>query len=353
MPEVKKMPSRMLSRPPSNATSPKILAQNTRAESESNTEGGEEEAQGLGLIFYDHKGRGRCSKIYKFDEAEYEADSPSLASCAASTPSSVHTSSTSPSSIPPSRDPDLEQPPLALIERLLEENYRGQAETFVRISSRSPVRSRSIGNRSDSSSSASSVIRSATFDTPSRHPSRDQTFASLRRSQSLRSPYSNTHTLSRTFSGTSKVVFEPYRDQVSKQHSGPLSIAPPSGSPSTYGYRVFTVSEHASPRSLKSTSRSRSSSITRGPLYFTDEERQAIAELVRSNPRHCERHNNCTDCTNLEYAYPENKAMATSLPPEERQKIINNNRSLRNIKNVRLRTTGSPVFPLLTLTPGT
>lgn len=344
MPEVKKMPSRALSRPPSNATTPKIPAQNTDVESESDTEGGEEGAQGLGLVFYDHKGKGRRSKIHKFDdarEAEYKADSPSLAS----TPNSVHTTSTSPS-IPPSRDPDLEQPPLALIERLLEENYRGQAETFVRISSRSPVRSRSIGNRSDSSSSASSLIRSAAFDTPSRHPSRDQTLASLRRSQSLRSP-----TLSRTFSGTSKVVFEPYRDQVSKQRSGSFSVAPPPDSPSTYGYRVFTVPEHVSPRSLKSTSRSRSSSITRGPLYFTNEEHQAITELVRSNPRHCERHNNCTDCTNLEYAYHENKAMATSLPPEERQKIINNNRSLRNIKNVR--ATGSPVFPLLTLTPGT
>jgi hypothetical protein len=36
----------------------------------------------------------------------------------------------------------------------------------------------------------------------------------------------------------------------------------------------------------------------------------------------------------LEYAYFENKTMPTSMPPEERQKIINNNRSLRNIKNV-------------------
>jgi hypothetical protein len=346
MQEVSKLPSRMLSRPPSNTTTPKLAAQNTDFESSTDTEGVEEERGiGLGLIFYDHKGRGRRSKIYKFDDRK-EAEPTSPSSRAASTPNSVHTTSTSPS-IPPSPDPDLEQPLLALIERLLEENYRGQAETFVRISSRSPVRSQSIGNRADSSSSVSSLIRSATSDTPSRHPSRHQTFASVRRCQSLRSPYSNTRTLSRTFSGTSKIVFEPYRDQglVSRQRcdSNP-------DFPSTYGYLVFTVPEHVSPESLKAISRSRSSSIVRGPLYFTDEERQAIAELVQANPHHCERHTNCTDCTDLEYAYHENKAMATSLPPEERQKIINNNRSLRNIKNVR--TTASLVFSPLTLTPG-
>jgi LAS seventeen-binding protein 1/2 len=349
MQRVKRIPSRVLARPQSNARTPNPTTQNMEVHSDSESEDGEGERQGLGLIFYDHKGRGSRSKIYKFDdELRSTSASPSLVSRAASSPNSGKSTS----AIPPFNDPDLEQPPLALIERLLEENYRGQAETFVRISSRSSNRSQSTDNRSASCSSGSSAVRNTTFDTPSRQPTRGESFAALRRSQSLRSPCTRTHTLSRSFS-SSRVVFEPYRDQSgpvpSKQRRGFSSVEQPPDSPSTYGHRVFAVPEHASPGSLKT--RSRSSSVTRGPLYFTEEERQAIADLIRSNPRHCERHPNCTDCTNLEYAYHENKAMATSLPPEERQKIINNNRSLRNIKNVC--GTSGLMFPLLTLNLGT
>lgn len=345
MPGVKRMPSRVLARPPSNMRTPKLTIQDIdERSSDSESEDREEEGQGLGLVFYDHKGRGRRSKVYRFDESE--STSPSLVR---STPNSGCSTST----IPQSSDPDLKQPPLALIERLLEENYRGQAETFVRISSRSSNRSQSTDNRSASCSSTSSALRTATFDTPSRQPTRGESVAALRRSQSLRSPCSRTHTFSRTFSGTGRVVFEPYRDQtgpaLGKQRSGFSSVEAPPDSPSTYGHRVFTVPENASPGSLKT--RSRSSSAARGPLYFTEEERQAIADLVRANPRHCERHPNCTDCTNLEYAYYENKAMATSLPPEERQKIINNNRSLRNIKNVSC--TALHFFQVLTSDLGT
>jgi hypothetical protein len=72
----------------------------------------------------------------------------------------------------------------------------------------------------------------------------------------------------------------------------------------------------------------------RDVFYFTSKERLDIAELVHAKPHNCQRHTDCTDCYNLEYAYHENKRIPTTMPVEERQKIISNNRSLRNIKTV-------------------
>jgi len=85
----------------------------------------------------------------------------------------------------------------------------------------------------------------------------------------------------------------------------------------------------------------------RGPFYFTKEERQGIADAVSASAstRYCP-HQNCTNCINNEFAYYETKAMATSMAAEDRQRIINNNRSLRNIKNVRIAT--SAALSLLT-----
>jgi hypothetical protein len=344
--ELEKMPSRVVVGPPLNSKPPNLTTQNKKdIEAESESEDEKEEGKGLGLVFYDHKGSKSRSKVYKLDdqivtEAKSLVVANSPRDCATSSRSSLN----SRRSTPRPYDPDFGLPPDTLIERLLEENYRGQAETFARISSLSSIRSRSISSRSVgtrstscSSGGSSAVTRSATFETPSRPP---PSFAAVRRSQSLRSPSNPSHTLSRSFSGTNRIVFEPYRDEPSPtlhKHSTTFSSAkPPPASPSTYGHRVFSVPENASPGQIKS--RSRSISVAaRGPLYFTKEERQAIAELVLAGQptRHC-RHPNCTDCTDIEYAYHENKAMATSLPPEDRQKIINNNRSLRNIKNVSI-----------------
>lgn len=79
-----------------------------------------------------------------------------------------------------------------------------------------------------------------------------------------------------------------------------------------------------------------SSQVTRGPEYFTEEERLHITRLVHAASRNCEKHTNCTSCIDLEFAYYENKFLPHTMDPEQRQKIINNNRSLRNIKNVGL-----------------
>ena len=137
----------------------------------------------------------------------------------------------------------------------------------------------------------------------------------------------------RSFSDTSAVAHESYPPQrPSVGFRNQSSGNPPPESPSAYGYRIFSVPNKDSPLALKAHSQP-PSKVARGPLYFTKEERLFIDALVRTKVRYCH-HPNCTDCTHTEYAYHENKAMATSLPPEERQRIINNNRSLRNIKNV-------------------
>jgi len=75
------------------------------------------------------------------------------------------------------------------------------------------------------------------------------------------------------------------------------------------------------------------SSNSRLNLYFTSEEHELIDTLVDEKKYDCKGHDNCTDCRNIEYAYHQNKIMNTAIPPEERAKVINNNRSLRTIKN--------------------
>lgn len=224
-----------------------------------------------------------------------------------------------------------DNPPLSLIDKLLEENYRGQAESFVRNSSQASVRSLSLTQTSTRSPSIASSRSPFELSTPTRNTSKGENIGLDRLLQSQRSL--------RTPSGANRVIVEPFRVQSGNSRKNdrsgfsPESVAP---SPhSTYGYRVYSVPRLPTNRPHINKRIDRSSASIRGPFFFTSQERQAIGELVHANPRSCNRHPNCTDCYNLEYAYYENKTMPTSMPPEERQKIINNNRSLRNIKNVR------------------
>jgi hypothetical protein len=379
--ELRKMPSRVLVRPPPMKRIPNLAPQIQEVDSDSESE--EESGHGLGLgldrlVFYGPNGS-RRSKLYtpKKKEAvvetkkdEDEDEDEGVEAAAKSAPKSTTNTATAkllPSPIRPSPlyvrrtrthtmatttstaakrssspsppyDPDFGLPFDNLVDKLLEQNYRGQAETLFarsRNCSRATVPSPSVGSARSCSSGSAAVTPSATTETPGRQ--RVQSSAALRRSQSLRSPSIHNHKLSRSFSSTSRRTsfgFKPYRDQ-RKYSSGFASTIAPPRSPSTFGHHLLTPPQNASPRQFKSLSRS-VSAARRSPLYFTHAERQAIAELVQAKPRDCQHaHTNCTDCTDLEYAYYENKIMATSLPPEERQRIINNNRSLRNIKNVR------------------
>lgn len=205
-----------------------------------------------------------------------------------------------------------------------------------------------MSQTSSRSSSVASSIRTnrkrnpSSVYTPTRKPSKGDNSAPdlLHTHRSLPTPSLRTPSL-RTSSGANRVIVEPYQTNSGsrRRHSRSGSGFTPGASPhSTYGHRIYSVPRLPKNRPHIPKRTERSSNQIRDPLYFTSQERQAISELVHANPRECDRHPNCTDCHNLEYAYFENKTMPTSMPPEERQKIINNNRSLRNIKNVRMIT---------------
>src|SRR6267142_1426132 len=85
--ELKKMPSRVLVRPPLNyhpTITSKQATKDDDRESESDEEK-EEEGKGLGLIFYDHIGRRSRSKVYKLDD-EIVATTKSLITANANSP---------------------------------------------------------------------------------------------------------------------------------------------------------------------------------------------------------------------------------------------------------------------------
>ena len=313
--------------------------------------------QGLGIKFYEveleNKGREDGNLIDLDPEPEDVTATPSPSSrsgrdpatvSGAAQPQSVETLNPNRAELQtpsfnyePFEIPD--DPPHSLIEKLLEENYRGQAESFVRLSSQASVQSLSLTQTSSRSSSVASSIRTngpferaSVVYTPTRKPSKGDNLSSdhlLQTNHSLRTP-----------SGANRVIVEPYlvKSGSSRRKKNRSGFSPESApSPhNTYGHRVFTVPRIPNNRPTIPKRSERSFVQIRGPFYFTSQERDAIGDLVLANPRECDRHPDCTDCHNIEYAYFENKAMPTSMPPEERQKIINNNRSLRNIKNVRI-----------------
>ncbi|TVY78469.1 [PSI+] inducibility protein [Lachnellula suecica] len=223
---------------------------------------------------------------------------------------------------------------LVFIDDFLEENYRGQAETFARTSSRSSSMrslsaslSRSTLDPSPGARFTPAASRSATlgvrattaYETPTRPGI--ESFASSQRSASL----GNINSLPRE-------NVNKFRTRNRTLQQSPSGRLPATGSPSpkSYGHRVFTAPAKSSPLAKD---QSRNLPSFRGRFYFTAEENLAIQDAVVQKQPSCTNHNNCTDCRELEYSFLENKAMPTSMPPEERQKIINNNRSLRNIKN--------------------
>jgi hypothetical protein len=177
--------------------------------------------------------------------------------------------------------------------------------------------------------------------TPTRQSSKLPCLASSQRGYRQDTSNSSTRYITPSPQSESKVVLETYRLGANTlNHTAPKTPIERSPSPkighATYGYRIVTLPA-STPRIKKrnnSTLRSNTQGTRSQLLYFTPEERQAVEELVYANPINCDHHPNCTDCTDVEFAYQYNKAMPTNMPPEERQRIINNNRSLRNIKNV-------------------
>jgi hypothetical protein len=268
-----------------------------------------------------------------------------------------------------------------LLNRLLTDNLRSQVETLER-SSRScsgsigkrsafpgtpnlPARSASApvsgnpfgsltlrhpssGSATARNTNANGNATAATIETPHPQPLTARNLAALgaihspESLQSPESPQSSPIVRSaplRSLSGPFGVAFVPY---LAQEGSGPLS-------PATFGQRVFSFPIDATDEEILAISRSPSVAIpseARGPFYFTEDEREALDAVVKSNLGDCAgRHRNCTACLDTEYAYYELRVMPASLSLEERQRIINDNRSLRNIKNVSC--TRSPLVPIL------
>jgi hypothetical protein len=218
------------------------------------------------------------------------------------------------------------------IDNLLEVNYRGQAESFNRkISGASAARSFSTH-----SSAAATSLRAPTNstaptsndnDTPSRLAG-----GLIRRFPGLRSPDTPNQILIHSFAVRHGIDTELHKA------ASAIKKGPPPPSPHvTYGHRFYTVvndSQQLAVGDSRLQPVCLPEPVRCGIFYFSDTEREYIDQLVHSEPRGCEQHPNCIECYNTEYAYLENKIMPTTMPPEERNRIISNNRSLRNIKNV-------------------
>ncbi|PBP22153.1 SH3-domain-containing protein [Diplocarpon rosae] len=324
---------------------------------------------GLGINFYDHRGiaRRHVSSPLQVQEEQrgYEAHgvlshmqrahrlAPVAKQLQIDSPASDDSVQTPrPTAFPT----NLSRSPSVLIEELLEENLRGQAETFVRIASRStPVRALSSTPRS-SFRSASAPVRGlgiATVETSGLNlntttfiSDQDESAIRVRSPRTTTSCSFNAQTLTSTSrlsrSASIQHNLEP-RPRI--QNASELLTSKRKGSGFSplateiaRGSSTFSqLNHHRIPWNTKPVitvaKRQKRSKRKRGPEYFTPEERRAIEQLVHGNPRGCERHVNCTDCRDIEYAYHENKALPLTMDPEQRQKIINNNRSLRNIKN--------------------
>jgi hypothetical protein len=237
------------------------------------------------------------------------------------------------SSQPPTASLKTSRDLLDEIDDLLEVNYRGQAESFnKKISGASAARSFSTH-----SSAAATSLRAPTNstaptsndnDTPSRLAG-----GLIHRFPGLRTPGTPNQILIHSFAVRHGIDTE-FQKAASAIKKGP----PPPSPHVTYGHRFYTLVNDSQQLTVGD-SRLQPTCIPepvrRGIFYFSDTEREYIDQLVHNEPRGCEQHPNCIECYNTEYAYLENKIMPTTMPPEERNRIISNNRSLRNIKNVR------------------
>ncbi|PQE04958.1 SH3 domain-containing protein [Rutstroemia sp. NJR-2017a BBW] len=301
-----------------------------------------ETTTGLGINFYDHRGQRvqQSPESLRRNEAVEAAlglsprtQPPSASSSPlsgqAQFPSRLHTPVISQNFEPVT--PTSAKSTIDLIDELLEENYRGQADSLYQSSSRAS------SARHNLSTSASSSAISGT-----------QTSSAYR---AFSAPLKiNINTVNPPSPDTPSLIYTPTRGSKSglAAHSRVFSLRTPSkgeyGTNENSGftpdalksppYRPQLYQIPSSPTILKRAQRPQPPPLERGRLYFFDYERALIDLSVRrSNRTSCSNHDNCTDCTDKEYAYFENKAMSTQIPPERRQQIMKANRSIRNIKN--------------------
>lgn len=125
------------------------------------------------------------------------------------------------------------------------------------------------------------------------------------------------------------MVLEPVQFDLTPLRLSPQkNVAPPSPY-STHGHSILAVSKEGPNRRVSIPF------ATRPNVVFTKEDLDSIDILVDQSKIDCEHESDgkkCIICREQEYAYQLTKIMATSMPPEERSKVIEQNRSLRTIK---------------------
>ncbi|KAE8440813.1 hypothetical protein EG329_006545 [Mollisiaceae sp. DMI_Dod_QoI] len=250
-------------------------------------------------------------------------------------PSSPRPSSPLPSSPRPSscttpdiegRSPDIEEAnPYKLLEEILNSTLRGQAVGFVQKTSGSSTRSSPRGSpRAIDAADTATLDKTTLGDqlqvtetAAAKSPGR------IHRAHTFSSPHA-----SAVFHSLSGAEIRGFSDEHFRTLSSGLT---PSRhfSFSTLSNRVLTEL----PKSPNICKRTVSLLPSQVFPFFTTKEREETESKVYSKIRSCERHENCTDCTNIEFAHLENLIMSTAIPADERQKIISNNKSLRTIKN--------------------
>ncbi|KAI9056201.1 hypothetical protein LZ554_001129 [Drepanopeziza brunnea f. sp. 'monogermtubi'] len=403
---------------------------------------------GLGINFYDNRGGGRRSVCYDKEGAE-QKDYEGIAAVsqgkgppqgAARRPSGARakpthdhllnspSASTLPQQTPRLANfaakliPELRKPSSVLLDELIEENLRGQAEDFVRIASRatpvramstagvhSPRSARSVsapvahglgldglsgggggvvkfmdddvetlhfqtsrGNIEtaplapllESPSSTYSTFESTTTSKPtstSTTQTQTQTQTQIRKLSAnwSNSPHISSATVPRhriqsarelsgnRLGGGAGSGFSPHNSTTksSSRSRSTSSSSYISNSPSGQGLAIgipasafknkLRIPIHSKPSPVRVQKRPdrNSEHQNRGPEWFSPEERLAITELVFASKFSCEHHVNCRTCIEQQYSYYENNALPPTMDPDQRQKIINRNRSLRNIKN--------------------
>jgi hypothetical protein len=189
-----------------------------------------------------------------------------------------------------------------------------------------PTRRSSNGNSNNNSNNILSPSYSSTGFAPS--PVRTDPFrpSPLR---SARKPVETSKNTTQTVDFFEPTSYKSFAILPSKEGPPPVEATP-----YAYAHRIYSKPETVEPAVVRF-QHQRSHTVPRPALYFFDDERKSIQQSVLAKKIVCKAHLNCVECVEKEYSYLEIKTMPTTMPPEERAKILAGNRSLRTIKTVR------------------
>ena len=254
-------------------------------------------------------------------------------------------------STPVARPEDVDKAPEQLIDEILEDLYQNQAKSLIKTYDEVEV---------DNETSTIRDIHAKTL-----VPTRREDVSTARTSSRNSPPLTHSHSQPPGFVSSPSRYSDPFhpsplrvsrkplpsppRITVKSDDSAPTDYKPFSIQPEQYiissgkeskykppaafGYRIYSKPGTVAP-SIVRIQHERTDYTPRPRLYFFDDERESILQSVLASRKECKLHKGCCECYHQAFAYYENKAMPTNIPPEERAKIMAGNRSLRTIKTV-------------------